>query len=460
MTYLNLADFLETLRQAGELILVDVEVDPCAAGETLLPHVSRSGASVLFGKVRGHDIPLLVHLLGSERRICRAIGIESVGDLSRRVADLLELQEPENWRQRLSLSLSAGALGRLVPKLVKTGDCQQVVKLGGDIDLGELPAVSFGIQQPARAITAAQVFSRDAASGQTVVGRYDLVVLDRQRLACGWLEPDEPARLLSDYRQREQQMPLAAVLGGDPAGLLAAMAPLPPRVDVSAVAGLLRGKAREMVRCRTVDLEVPADAEIVIEGYIDPSEPLEQTGPLLGPGAYRQRSRPAAVMHVTAMTHRANPVFPAMLPGPAPDEACTVRRFLHRAFLPLVRAAVPGLIDLDLPMFGAARHWVLASIRKRYAGQAWQVAAALWSQPVARFAKMLVIVDEGVDVNDPTQVWSAMTAHVDPGHDVVIQPGPADPLDPAAPADGLSRRMAIDATAKLPGERRTARGQP
>jgi 4-hydroxy-3-polyprenylbenzoate decarboxylase len=453
MTYPSLADFLESLRQNEELLLVETEVAPVLEVAEITRRVSQTGGpALLFGKIRGHEPPLVTNLLGTEARICRALGIESVEQLSGQIAELVAPAEPEGWLERLRPSPSRAMVGRVPPRVVKTGACQQIVRLASDVNLGELPAVQSGPEEAGRQLTAAQFFTADPESNLAFVGRYDLRVLDQNRLAACWLPYDEPARLLASYRQRDQRMPVAAVLGGDPAGLLAAMAPLPSHADISAVAGLLRGKARELVKCRTIGLEVPADAELVLEGYIDPAEPAVETGLLTGPGGLYERSRPAPVVHVTAITHRANPVVPAVIPGPAPDEACVVSQFLQRAFLPLVRLAIPELVDLELPLFGATRHWGLASIRKAYPGQARKVASALWGMRQFMLAKVLVVVDEEVDVRDQNQVWSAISAYVDPGRDVFFQEGPPSVLDPAGGSSTLGRRMAVDATAKLADE--------
>jgi 4-hydroxy-3-polyprenylbenzoate decarboxylase len=339
---------------------------------------------------------------------------------------------------------------------VKSAICQQIVRLGGDVDLGQLPALRSRPLEPAPRITAGQVFSIDASSGLPLLGRYDLGLLDRTRLAVGWLLHDEPARALSVYRQRRMTMPLAVVLGGDPAGLLAAMAPVPPDLDGSSLAGLLRDKPREMVKCRTIDLEVPADADLVLEGHIDPAEPEVEFGLTVVPGGQYQLSRPAPVMEATAVSHRANPVFPALVPGQPPDEACVIRRFLHRVFTPLVRLAIPDLAAYDLPLFGAARGWAVVAIRKVYAGQARRAAHAVWGLRQLMFAKLLVIVDEEVDVHDYPQVLAAVWRNVDPGRDLIFCEGPPDPCDSAAEGGGLASRLALDATAKLPGERAAA----
>jgi 4-hydroxy-3-polyprenylbenzoate decarboxylase len=296
------------------------------------------------------------------------------------------------------------------------------------------------------------VFSAEPDSHQPVAGRIDLQRLDRTRLAVCWAAHDEHARLVGEYRRREQKMPLAVVLGGDPAFLLAAAAPLPSGSDVCAVAGLLREKPLDVVGGRSVDLQVPAEAEIVLEGFLDPTQPPVMAAPLCGPTGHLTHPRPAPVMHVTTVTHRANPIYAVMLPGHPPHEAATVARAMQRVFLPLARLAMPELVDYDLPQFAAARLWAAVSIRKTYAGQGRRAAHAAWGLPATRFAKMLVMVDEDVDVHDHQQVLAAVTVNVRPGRDVLIERGPADPFDPASPSDGLGEQMALDATRKGPEE--------
>jgi len=229
---------------------------------------------------------------------------------------------------------------------------------------------------------------------------------------------------------------------------------LPPRLDAAALAGLLRDKPLDLVRCRSIALDVPAEAEIVIEGYVDPAEPPVEPGPRCGMLGLCAPGWPAPVMHVTAITHRANPVLPAMVPGRPPHEACVVRRAMARAFAPLVKLAVPELVDFDLPLCGGARHAAFLAIRKTYAGQARHVAMAAWTQPAFQFAKLLVVVDEGVNLHAARAVMPAATAHADAGRDVFTHQGPPDPLDPAAGPGELARRVGVDATAKMPGERR------
>jgi 4-hydroxy-3-polyprenylbenzoate decarboxylase len=236
---------------------------------------------------------------------------------------------------------------------------------------------------------------------------------------------------------------------------------MPPGVDKWALAGLLREKPIDVVPCRTVELEVPAEAEIVIEGCVAPAEPPVEAGSLCTPSGHYAPARPVPVMHVTAVTHRANPVFPAMVPGCPPHEACVVRRALAGIFLPLLKLAIPELVDYDLPMFAAARHWATLSIEKTYAGQARRVAHAAWGLAQLTYAKLLVVVDEEVDVHDHRQVLSAMTTNVRPDRDVFFFPqGPPDPMDIATAPGELGHKMAIDATAKLPEEHTCPWPQP
>lgn len=453
MPYRCLADFLEELGEAGELVRVEAEVEAVLEAAEITDRTAKAGGpALLFAAVRGHEIPLLTNLLGTEARICRALGISSLEHLAERIAAMADPARPEGWFERLKTAPHVAALGSLAPRRVRGAASQQIVRLGSDVDLGELPVLQSAPGEAGPAITAAALLTAGADSGRPVAGRFDLQVLGPDRLAVCWAPHDEPARLLAQYARRDQNMPLAAVLGGDPSVVLAAAGPLPGGVDAWALAGLFREKPIDVVRCRSVELEVPAEAEIVVEGHVAPSEPSVEAGPLCTPSGHYHQPRPVPVMHVTAVTHRANPVYPAMVPGRPPQEASMVQRAVARIFLPLVKLAIPELVDYDLPMFAAASHWATLSIEKTYAGQARRVAHAAWGLRQLMFAKLLVVVDEEVDVHDHQEVLSAIAANVHPGRDVFFQQGPRDPLDIAVPPGELGQKMAIDATAKLPEE--------
>jgi 4-hydroxy-3-polyprenylbenzoate decarboxylase len=464
MPYRCLADFLEELSHSGELTRVDNEVEPTAEAAEIIARAARSGGSaVLFGAIKGHDLPVLGNLLASEGRICRGLGIAALDELAERIGRLVDVSAPEGWFERLKSGSQPAALSSVMPREVKSAACQQIVRLGSDINLDELPLLGCGAGvSPAcgsrdgrstspRTIASAVIFLAEPDSHRPVAGRFDLEQIDAARLAVCWAAHDDHAQLLGDYRGRNRKMPLAVVVGGDPAFLLAAAAPLPPGGDVCAVAGLLRQKPLDVVACRGVDLMVPAEAEIVLEGYVDPAEPPVTAGPLCGPLGHATPPLAARVMHVTAMTQRANPIYTVMVPGKPPHEAVTVARAMQRAFLPLTRLAMPALVDYDMPEFAAARYWASLSIRKSYAGQGRRAAQAAWGLRPMMFAKTLVVVDDDVDVRDHQAVLAAMSANMNPGRDVIIERGPFDPFDPAA-ADALGQKMAIDATRKLVGE--------
>jgi 4-hydroxy-3-polyprenylbenzoate decarboxylase len=450
MPYRCLTDFLEELGHAGELTRVEEEVDSALEAAAIVAQSAKSGGpALLFGAVKGDDLPVLCNLLATQRRICRGLGVASLDELSDRIGRLFDAASPESWFERLKGGVQPAALMSVAPRKVKSASVQQIVRLGSDIDVGELPLLQTVSEETGRAITAAPVFSAEPDSHRPMAGRFDVQRIDRTRLAVCWAAHDEHARLLSEYRARNQKMPLAVVIGGDPAFLLAASAPLPPGSDVCAVAGLLREKPLDVAACRSIDLDVPAEAEIILEGFCDPSQPPVAAGPLCGPMGHATLPRPAPVMQVTAVTHRANPIYAVMVPGRPPHEACTAARAMQQVFRPLARLAMPELVDYDLPEFAAARLWAAVSIRKTYPGQGRRAAHAAWNLPAIKFAKVLVVVDDDVEVHDHQQVLAAVASNVRPGRDVFIEDGPADPFDPATPAGALSQRMGIDATRKL-----------
>lgn len=452
MSHRCLADFLEELGQAGQLARVEAAVDPrLEAAEISRRTALAGGPALLFGAVSGHDMPLLTNLLATDERICRALGTKSLQDVAARIARLVDPPQPEGWFERLKTAPHVATLAGLPPRRVKAAACQQIVRLGSDVDLGALPLIQAAPMEAGRSIAAAATLTAEPDSHRMVAGRYDFQLLGPDRLAACWGDHDEPARLLREYAVRAQRLPLAIVLGGDPAVWLAASAPL-PQSDTWALAGLLREKPIEVVPCRSVDLAVPADAEIILEGYVDPAEVPVEAGRLCTPSGHYGRARPAPVVRVTAMTHRANPVYPAALA----HEVATADRALARLLLPLWRLAIPELVDCDLPPFGAARHAAVLSIGKSHAGQARRVASAAWGMRPWMFAKLLLLVDAEVDVRNPHEVLAAVAANVHPRRDVMFHQGPPDPVDPAADPGELGHRMAIDATRKLPGERAAA----
>jgi 4-hydroxy-3-polyprenylbenzoate decarboxylase len=454
MSYRALADFLEELEAAGELARVGVEVDPELEIAEITSRVAESGGpAILFQNVKGVRAAVVTNLLGTERRICRALRIQSLAEMTERVRENLGGDSAGRWLDRLTLGRDPGN-DRWQPRPVKTGATQQVVRLASDVDLAALPALRNWSGEPARLFHAALLFSIDPNDGERIVDRCDLEVLDRNRLAV-LLAPRQPvARLSVKYRDRNrvEPLPLAVVLGGDPAYRLMAGSSLATALSPFVFGGLLRGQPIELVKCRTMEFGVPADADLVLEGTIDPSADCFRAGPVGAASGFYRVPQPAPVMHVAAITERTSPICPATIPSQSTGESAALAHAAERIFLPLVQAVVPELVDYALPGWGGPERFAMLAIRKTYPQQARRVAAAIWGWEPLMTAKVIVIVDGDVDVHDPRQVWSRVGAHADPRRDVFFHSGPGDAFDHSAPIAGAGHTMTIDATGKLPDE--------
>lgn len=452
MAYRALVDFLEELEAAGELTRVGVEVDPeLEIAEITGRMAEAKGPALLFQNVKGVRTAIATNLLGTESRICRALGIKSLAETAERIRESFSGQGPSGWLDRLKFTRESAG-DRWQPKPVKTGACQQVVRLASDVDIAAVPALRNWPGEPGRFIHSALLFAADPNDGERHADRCDLQVLDKNRLAV-LITPRHPvARLVAAYRNRGERMPLAVVLGGDPAYRLIAGSSLAGALSALPLGGLLRGQPIELVKCRTADFGIPADADMVLEGHIDPAAESVEAGPIGSMTGFYSVTQSAPVMHVAAITERTSPICPAVIPGLRTGETEALVHAAERIFLPLVQAMVPELIDYAVPVWGGSERFVLLAIRKSYPQQARRVAAAILGWEPLMTAKMIVIVDGDVDVHDPRQVWSRVGAHADLGRDVFFHDRPADVADHSSAVAGIGRSMAIDATTKLPDE--------
>jgi 4-hydroxy-3-polyprenylbenzoate decarboxylase len=346
------------------------------------------------------------------------------------------------------LSLAGSGAERFRPKTVRAAACQQVVRLGSDVDLESLPLVRCGAAEPAASMTGGIVVSEASDGAFMRLSRIDALLAGANRLLLAIGLQHELRADIEAARNRGEPFSLAIVLGGHPARMLAAEMPLGAGVDGLIMAGHLENRPLSIVPCRTHALPVPADAEWIVEGVIGPDAPLEDAGPLVGCCGHYYTCPDAPVMHVTALTHRANPLLPAMVPGLPPTEHDAVRAFLGRILLPAVRAAIPAVVDYHWPTGAAGAQTLFVSMRKRYARHARQIAAALWGHPLFATTKLTVLVDDSVDVRDTLAVLRAVGSGTLPGRDTFFHVGPADVAEPAAEEPGLGHAMAIDATAK------------
>ena len=453
MAYSGLSEFIEELQAEGELIRISTEVDPVLEITEITDRISKvEGPALLFDNVRGHNMPVAINLLGSTRRMCRALGVDHFDEMAERIAALIKPDVPDGIMGTLKMAPQLAQLRHLPPKIVERGSCQQVVKIGGDVDLNELPILQCWPLDAGKFITLGQVFTRSLETGERNVGVYRLQLKDRNTTGMHWHTHHDGCQHYLQYKGRGERMPIAVALGGDPVYPFMGVAPLPPNTDECLFGGFLRGKRVELVQCRTIDMQVPADAEIVLEGYVDPEEPLVVEGPFGDHTGFYSLEGQFPLFHVTAVTHRSNPVYPTTIVGKPPMEDFYMGKAVERIFLPLMKLFIPEIVDYDLPMFGVFHNFCFVSINKTYPQQARKVMSAIWGLGQMMLSKIIVVVDADVNVHDADEVWFHVGAHIHPGRDVVFNEGPTDILDHAAPICGSGHKMGIDATTKLPDE--------
>jgi 4-hydroxy-3-polyprenylbenzoate decarboxylase len=441
----SLAQWLETLDDLGLLQRVDAATDPALRiAELVRDAIRQTPEAQLYTRVVGREMPVALGLLASERHVAAALGEGGLEAVEERIETTLCDAQQGGWYEKLLAGAGRGGLAKYEPRSVRSAACQQIVRLASDVDLKQLPALQSLPREPGPVITAGVVAAGGLAAGEIgPVGRSDLVVLDEHHLAVAWDDDDAAAVLARQHAAAGQAMAVAVSLGGPPALLLAAMAPLGPSWPRWQIAGLLRGRSIDLVKGRSVDLPVPADADLVIEGLIEPETPHRWVGPLADAlGGYAPIRR-LPVLRVTAVTHRANPVFPAMIPGPGSGEMTRIARTLQRLFRKTICRSIPGLVDFELPAFGGAEAWAALAVEQQYPGHARRLAREAWGYEPFRRCRYLVFVDGGVDVRDPDQLGAAVVRYAAPGRDMIRQEGPSLGKNEAAEA-----KMAIDATRK------------
>jgi 4-hydroxy-3-polyprenylbenzoate decarboxylase len=443
----DLRAWLGRLRAAGELVEVGTEVDPRLEVTEITDRVSkRFGPALLFRNVRGSRMPLLINQFGSERRICMALGTDSLDALGGRVETLLDLQPPQG------LVAKVRALGRLrelasfVPKVVRSGPCQEVWL--DEPDLGLLPVLTCWPGDGGPFITLPLVFSRDPRTGVRNCGMYRIQVLDGRTALMHWQIHKDGAAHLRDSSGR---VPVAVAIGTDPATTYTGSAPLPPHLDEMIFAGFLRGRPVEMVRCRTVDLEVPAEAEVVLEGHVDAAD-VRPEGPFGDHTGFYTPLDDYPAFHLTGMSMRRDPIYATTIVGKPPMEDFFLGKATERVFLPILRMTLPDLVDMNLPLEGIFHNCAVVSLRKRYPGHAKKLMNAIWGLGLLSLTRCIVVVDEDCDVQDLSEVAFRAFSNVDAGRDMLVTEGPVDALDHAAPHFAYGSKVGFDATRKWPGE--------
>ena len=445
----DLREWICLLEQEGELARVGVEVDPSLEITEITDRVVKAGGpALLFERPKGSSHPLLINQFGSERRMCLAFGAPTLDAVAERVQEVLEMQPPQGLMEKVRGLVKLKSIADSMPKTVRSGPCQEIVLQGEEVDLGLLPVQTCWPGDAGPFITLPAVITKDPRTGSRNVGMYRMQVRDRRSTFMHW-QIHKDGRM--DYLAADGRLEVAVALGLDPITTYAASAPLPKHVDELTLAGFLRGQPVELVRCRTVDLEVPARAEIVLEGYVQKGEEgLE--GPFGDHTGYYSPPEPFPIFHVTALTMRQGAIYPSIVVGKPPAEDAWLGKATERIFLPAVRMSVPEIVDYDLPVAGAFHNCVIVSIRKSYPGQARKVMHAIWGLGLLSLSKAVVVVDEWVNVHDYEEVFFRVCANVDPKRDVVLSEGPLDQLDHAPTLPCYGGKIGIDATHKGPEE--------
>jgi len=445
----DLRDWIALLEREGELVRVSAEVDPdLEITEIVDRTVKAGGPALLFESPKGARHALLINQFGTERRMCLAFGVERLDEVARRVSDVLEMQPPTGLMEKVRGLQKLKSIADSRPKTVGKGPCQEIVLQGDDVDLGLLPIQRCWPGDPAPFITLPAVITHDPRTGGRNVGMYRMQVVDRNTTFMHWqIHKDGRA----DYLATGGRIEVAVALGLDPVTAYSASAPLPKHVDELMLAGFLRGEPVELVKGVSVGVEVPARAEIVLEGYIEKDEVGEE-GPFGDHTGYYTAAELFPVFHVTALTMRREAIYPSIVVGKPPQEDAWLGKATERIFLPAVRATVPEIVDYDLPVAGAFHNCCLVSIRKQYPGHARKVMSAIWGLGMLSLTKCIVVVDAHVDVHDYEQVLFYAGANVDPKRDAVLGEGPLDHLDHAPERQFVGGKLGIDATAKWPEE--------
>ncbi|MFY9906233.1 MAG: UbiD family decarboxylase [Terriglobales bacterium] len=489
MAYDDLRDWIKALDRAGELKRIRTTADPILEITEIADRVSKSrdregtvgGKALLFENVKGYPgAQLLINQFGSARRMRLALEVDRLDEIAERIRGFMDVKSPQGFLDKMKMLPMLAEMGKLFPKTVATGPCKEVIK-HDNFSLLDFPILQCWPKDAGRFITLPCVITRDPKTGKRNVGMYRMQIYDERTTGMHWQRQKvaaehyrermrqgvakdgaagEPPRAAVDIMARSSggsmlaagdrpsgKMEVAVAIGTDPALTFSAIVPAPPDVEEFIIAGFLRQKPVELVKCETVDLEVPANAEIVLEGYVNLDE-LRTEGPFGDHTGFYSLEDEYPVFHVTCVTHRKDPIYATTVVGKPPQEDAWMGKAVERIFLPLMKLTIPELVDINLPIEGVFHNLMIISIRKSYPGQARKVMNAIWSLGQAMFTKCIIVVDEDVDVQDVADVTLKALNNIDPERDIQFTLGPVDSLDHAARLANYGSKMGIDATRK------------
>ena len=454
MSYPHLQAFIHKLEESGELIRIKDFVSPHLQVTEIADRMIKHNGKALLFENNGTKFPLLINAMGSESRMCMALGVETLDDTAKQIEELMAgLMTPrESFFSKLALLPTLAEVSAFMPGHRKgRGACQEVVM--EKPDLSQLPVLTCWPFDGGPFITLPVVHTMHPETGMRNVGMYRMQVFGPDKTGMHWHLHKNSAAHYREYKRLGRRMPVAVALGGDPVYTYCATAPLPENIDEYLLAGFLRKKKVELVKCLTSDIEVPADADFIIEGYVDPAEELVLEGPFGDHTGFYSLADYYPMFHVTCITHRRNAVYPTTIVGIPPQEDKWLGKATERIFLPLIRLSMlPEIVDMVMPDEGVFHNIVLVKIRKTYPGQAQKVMNALWGAGQMMFNKILVVTDADVDLADSNAVTRLICSSVHPVDDVIFNRGPVDVLDHSSSRFALGSKLGIDATVKMGGE--------
>ncbi|MCW9089487.1 MAG: 4-hydroxy-3-polyprenylbenzoate decarboxylase [Gammaproteobacteria bacterium] len=467
MKYHDLRDFIRQLEDRGELKRIRTEVDPNLEITEIADRTLRAGGpALLFENPRGSDIPLLANLFGTPQRVALGMGEESVAalrEVGKLLAYLKEPEPPKGLRDMIEKLPVFKKVLHMSPRVVKRAPCQEVVLKGEEVDLGKLPIQTCWPGDVGPLITWGLVVTKGTRKPRQNLGIYRQQVIAKNKVIMRWLSHRGGALDFRDWQEKHpgEPFPIAVALGADPATILGAVTPVPDSLSEYAFAGLLRGGKSEVVKCLGSDLQVPASAEFVLEGYLYPGEEADE-GPFGDHTGYYNEVERFPVFTIERITHRKDPIYHSTYTGRPPDEPAVLGVALNEVFVPILQKQFPEIVDFYLPPEGCSYRLAVVAIRKQYPGHAKRVMLGVWSfLRQFMYTKFVIIVDEDIDTRDWQDVIWAMTTRMDPARDTtLLQNTPIDYLDFASPVSGLGSKMGLDATNKWPGETEREWGSP
>lgn len=455
-SFKNISEFIAALESEGELLRVkeevssQIEISKITDAESKKP---RGGKALFFENVKGSRFPVATNLFGSDKRMAMALGVPSLARAGDEIEEITRLSPPRSFGEIFETAKKLLPMLRILPSRFrgKIAPCQEVVKTGSEVDLSEIPVLKCWPKDAGRFITLPLVFTKSPDGKTRNLGMYRMQIFDKNTTGMHWHIHKDGAHFFHEYKKLGMRMPVAVAIGADPSVIYAATAPLPRGIDELMLAGFFRKKPVKMVKCKTIDMEVPAEAEFVLEGYVEPNE-LRLEGPFGDHTGYYSLADMYPVFHVQAITRREKPVYCATLVGPPPMEDCYMAKATERIFLPLLKTVFPEIADYFLPWEGVFHNIAIVSIKKEYPAQAKRLISGLWGQGQMSFCKAIVAVDESVKPSNLGEVWEKFMQNFYRERDIIISQGVLDVLDHSAPDAMFGSKIGIDLTEQIKGE--------